>query len=220
MKDILGLFLSFAYVVLVLAGAKGAEGKGWSTPFVTRKLVHLLVGSWIIPTFFLFDHWVAAALPPFCFIWINLYLEKKRLFSLGSHRPDYGTVYFPISFVLLLIFFWEEPLRVFACLGALGMAWGDALAALVGKRWGRHRYGPIGMQKSLEGSLAMGAGAFLASFVSLLLFQPGTFQTMILRSVLSAFVATVLESFSRRALDNLTVPLGSAWAGYLIFTRF
>jgi len=214
------IFFSFAYVILILMLAKKAEGKGWTSPFVTRKLVHLCVGSWILPTFFLFDHWFMAIVPPFCFIWANLALERKRFFSFEGKEKGYGAVYFPISFVLLLTLFWEGSLRAYASLGGLAMAWGDPLAALVGKRWGRHRYSTGGAQKSFEGSLAMLGGSFAACGVSFLLFQGGTLKEILIQSTLLATFATLMESISSRGLDNLTVPLGSAWAGYFLFTRW
>ena len=220
MKDILGTILSFAYVILVLIIAKKVEAKGWVSPFAARKWVHLLVGSWILPTFFLFDHWYTAIVPPFCFIWANLYMARKRAFSFETEEAGYGTVYFPISFVFLLTLFWGDAVRGYAALGGLVMAWGDPLAALVGKRWGLHRY-PIGQtQKSFEGTLAMGGGAFAACFVSFLLFQHWTFKEMVMSSGILAVFSAVVESLSGRGLDNLTVPLGAAWLSYFLFARF
>ena len=218
MKDGWGILLSFGYVIFILILAKRIEKKRWASPFVARKWVHLAVGSWVLPTFFLFDWWFMAIVPPFCFIWANLYLERKRFFSFGSEEGGYGTIYFPISFVLLLTFFWSPSLRVYACLGVLAMAWGDSLAAVVGKKWGHHHYAIGRTLKSFEGSLAMLGGTFVACWVSFLLFQPGSFKTMAIQSGVLAVVATLLESFSVRGLDNLTVPLGTAWIGVLLFS--
>ena len=220
MKDILGILFSFAYVILVLTFAKKVEAKGWMSPFATRKGVHLLVGSWILPTFFLFDHWYTAIVPPFCFVWANLYLVRKHAFSFETKETGYGAVYFPISFVFLLTFFWGDAVRSYAALGGLAMAWGDPLAALIGKRWGFHRY-PLGQtQKSFEGTLAMAGGAFIACLVSFLLFQSWTFKEIVVSSGILAVFSAIVESLSGRGLDNLTVPLGAAWLGYFLFARF
>lgn len=221
MKDGIGIFFSFAYVLLVLIVAKKSEARGWASPFVTRKLVHLFVGSWIVPTFFLFNHWFTAIVPPFSFIWVNLYFVRRRFFSFEMKERGYGTVYFPISVVFLLTFFWETSVRLCACVGGLVMAWGDPLAAIVGKRWGRHGHHIGGVEKSFEGSCAMWGGAFVASWVGFLLFQPtATLERSLVQSGLIAFVATLLESFTPRGLDNITVPLGSAWLSYLLLARF
>ncbi|MBI4435813.1 MAG: hypothetical protein HY590_00140 [Candidatus Omnitrophica bacterium] len=216
MEEGWGVLLSFAYVMAILSLAKGAEGKGWVSPFTARKLVHLFVGSWVLPTFFLFDHWFIAIVPPFSFVWVNLYLERKRFFSFGTTDRNFGAVYFPISFVILLTFCWEGPLRLFASVGILGMAWGDPLAALAGKRWGRHRYRLGGAEKSLEGSAMMWGGTFLGGLVSFLLFQPGPLQGTLAYSGIVATVATLVEAVSGRGMDNLTVPLGSAALCYFL----
>ena len=220
MKDGFGILLSFGYVVLVLALAKKAEARGWTSPFVTRMWVQFQVGSWVLPTFFLFDHWYTAIVPPFCFVWVNLYLARKRAFSFDTKEMGYGTVYFPISLVILLTLFWESSFRCYASAGGLVMAWGDPLAALIGKRWGAHRY-PVGQkQKSIEGTLAMAGGAFAACWVSFSLFEAWTFREMVVSSgILTVFSASV-ESFLSRGLDNLAVPLGTAWLGYFLFARF
>ena len=211
-----GVLFSFAYVASILFLAKGAEGKGWMSPFAARKFVHLFVGSWVLPTFFLFDHWFMAIIPPFSFVWVNLYLERKRFFAFGTTDRNFGSVYFPVSFVILLALCWEEPLRLFAAVGILGMAWGDSLAAFVGKRWGRHRYRIGGVEKSFEGSAAMWAGAFVASLLSFLLFHPGPLQQSVLWSGILAPVAAVVEAFCGRGMDNLAVPLGSAALCYFL----
>ncbi|MFH1857529.1 MAG: hypothetical protein ABH845_01310 [Candidatus Omnitrophota bacterium] len=219
MKEGWGILFSFVYVALVLSAAKQAEARGWISSYAVRKWIHLLVGSWILPTFFLFEHWYSAILPPFCFIWVNLYLERKRFFSFEARDQGFGAVYVPISFVLLLTLFWEDPFRAYASIGALSMAWGDAAAALIGKKWGRHTYTLGRTQKSLEGALAMWGGAAAGCIVSFLLFRPLPFRELVIQSAILASVAALLESFAGRGLDNLTVPLGSAWAGVLLFVR-
>jgi len=218
MQEMWGILFSFLYVIAILLIATVMEAKEWLSPYVARKFVHFLVGSWILPTFFLFDHWYMAIIPPFCFIWANLYLERKRLFSFEM-REGYGTVYFPISFLLLLIFFWDPSLRVYAVLGGLIMAWGDPMAALIGRRWGKHRYPRGQIYKSFEGSAAMAVTAFVACFVSFAVFQPSALWNTVAWSLLLAGLATLIEAFSGRGLDNLTVPLGTAWIGYLLFVN-
>jgi len=214
-----GVFLSFLYVGAVLWVVKKGETR-WYSPFTARKLIHLFVGTWVLPSFFLFRHWYVAILPPFAFIWINLLLERRRFFSFGASEVGFGTVYFPMSCVILLVLFWAEPLRLCAGCGALALAWGDSLAALVGKKWGRHRYTVKRTEKSFEGSLAMAGGTFAGCVVSFLLFQPRPFETIVFWSASIALLASILESISTRGLDNLTVPLGSAWAAYLLTTRW
>jgi dolichol kinase len=94
---------------------------------------------------------------------------------------------------------WSVPQAVGAA--ALGyLVVGDAAAALVGRRFGRHRFG----SKSLEGSLAC-----LVSCLALgALLLPDRPQAVLG----GALVATVSEALPLPLDDNLSVPLLSAAA--------
>ena len=72
---------------------------------------------------------------------------------------------------------------------------GDPAAALVGMRFGKHRF----KSKSLEGS-----SAFLAACVLVALAAPSLELTV---GLVGAVVATVTEAVSFRVDDNTTVPL-------------
>jgi dolichol kinase len=84
-----------------------------------------------------------------------------------------------------------------AAVAILALAFGDGAAALVGRRFGRHRL-PLTGGKSLEGSLACLAAVFLATLA--LTFDP-------LRALAIAAVATLAEAAPIGDLDNLLVPL-------------
>jgi len=74
---------------------------------------------------------------------------------------------------------------------------GDAAAALVGRRWGRHRLG----RKSLEGSVACLLSCLLVGWM-LLPERPGAF-------LVAAIVSTVIEVLPLPVDDNWSVPLAS-----------
>lgn len=81
---------------------------------------------------------------------------------------------------------------------------GDTLAALVGRKFGRHRFG----RKSLEGSLACLAGTLGVALV-----VPGLSLSV---AVLGAVVAAVVEAFSGPIDDNVSVPLVSGLTMFLL----
>ena len=89
----------------------------------------------------------------------------------------------------------------------------DTVAALVGKRYGLHRFG----QKSIEGSLAFFVSAMLV--VALI---PGLLLPVgIVMAVAGTFVeALVLKIAGFRIDDNFSVPLAGAIAGLLCYTWF
>lgn len=97
--------------------------------------------------------------------------------------------------------------------GILPMAYGDAAASLVGKKFGRHQF-KIFAEKSVEGSFAMFAVSF-ASFGLSLLFFSVFYSFSIVSSILAALavatVVTIAEALTPRGVDNITVPLFGAF---------
>lgn len=115
-----------------------------------------------------------------------------------------GATMLALGFALAVLAF---PPR-FAGAGILYAGVGDAASAVVGRYWGRIRY-PDG--KSLEGSLAFLAAAFLAGW-----FAPGI---GLVPAAVAACVTTVLEALPSRVDDNLALPLVGAaatWAAVAI----
>ncbi|HHE31632.1 MAG TPA: phosphatidate cytidylyltransferase [Chlorobaculum parvum] len=89
----------------------------------------------------------------------------------------------------------------------------DTVAALVGKKYGRHHFG----QKSLEGSLS-----FLVSAIVIVALVPGLwFPAGIVMAVAGTIIeALVLKIGEFRIDDNLSVPLAGAVAGLLCYAWF
>ena len=116
----------------------------------------------------------------------------------------------------LLLLFWGNALIVAWCWGLCGRpqvavasifmwGFGDAAAALVGKRFGRHRVGlPLAdPDKTWEGSGAMFA---VASLVGTVVMGP------LPQVLLAAFVAAYVELVTRGGYDTVTVPFAVAAA--------
>ncbi|MBV8885919.1 MAG: phosphatidate cytidylyltransferase [Chroococcidiopsidaceae cyanobacterium CP_BM_RX_35] len=130
-------------------------------------------------------------------------------------RKSWGTFFYAVSIGLLITWFWPLQQPQYAALGILVMAWGDGLAAVIGQRFGQHRYEVWGMQKSWEGSTTMCLVSYCVSSLLLLGVQGNIWQTWVV-SLAVALVATTLETFSKFGIDNLTVPLGSAAVGFVL----
>jgi phytol kinase len=124
-----------------------------------------------------------------------------------------GTVWFPLSFTVLILSLWGvDGGKAATCAGLLALAWGDAAAALIGRRWGRHRYRAGESWRSLEGSAGMlafsllgivAAGTAVASATGGRPYDP-------LRVAAGAAAATLFEAAGRRGSDNFLVPVGTA----------
>jgi dolichol kinase len=215
MSNVKALLLSFAYVAAVVASSeviRRLTGRGGE---FTRKWVHVGIGLWIIPTLMLFSKWYWAAALPAVAIVANFASQKLRLMKSIERdaKSDYGTVFFPISFVLCIAFFFKYPAA--ASVGIIVMALGDASAAIIGRRYGRHGYTLLGAKKSLEGSAAMLAVSFAAAFGAMVLFQAPV-EPAATAALVVAVVGTVLEAAGRNGLDNLTVPVACSTLAYLM----
>ena len=218
--NLLGVVLSGAYVFAVLAASSLLARRGASAE-ATRKLVHIgLGGWWVVASWFFTSAWWAAALPAL-FVAVNYYAYRKQRLSFmareeGEDTP--GTVYYAVSLVVLALYAFGIGAPYVGALGVLCMAFGDGLAAVAGKRFGRRRIAFAGGGKSYAGSAAMLGASFLSCLAVLLLPAPvgaglaAAGAQAALAAVGVAFVlavaATLFELFSVDGLDNLFVPLG------------
>jgi uncharacterized protein (TIGR00297 family) len=201
-SDLIALLLSFAYVGAVVAVGEGARRAGLSREWA-RKIIHVGVGLWVFGTLALFQSRYMAAIPPAAAAAGNWVIHRYRLLKAMEDEPEnLGTVWFPIAFSILVLLGWEQPGAVAG--GITAMTLGDAAAAVVGQRWGQHRYeAPGGFPKSLEGSLTMLAVTFA---VLLLILGPGAPGP----AALAAVTAMCAEALGAKGRDNLWVPLATA----------
>ncbi|BBM69405.1 diacylglycerol/polyprenol kinase family protein [Rhodothermus marinus] len=112
-----------------------------------------------------------------------------------------GATWVLLSSALLATLF---PLPLAATAFAVFMV-GDAAAAVVGRRFGRHRW--PGSRRTIEGSLAFFGAALLTALF---------FPVPPLHAVLAALLATVLEVLPLPLNDNLRVPLAVALLLWLV----
>jgi phytol kinase len=134
-------------------------------------------------------------------------------------RQSLGTFFYAVSIGILVGYFWYLHKPEYAALGILIMAWGDGLAALIGQRFGKHKYYLFGVNKSWEGSLTMTVVSYLVSVIILLAARGNSWQIWLV-SALVSILATLLESVSFLGIDNLTVPIGSAILAYSLTQIF
>lgn len=235
-NDPLWLLASYVYVAAVIAAGTLARAGGRRSPDLTRKVIHVGVGSWIIPTAALFTSPLLAIVPPLSFIAVNLLSWRFKLVAAmeeGDRNP--GTIYFPLAFVLVTLLFWPGAWarltgqqvglptddlwgRLPVAAGIMTMAWGDAAASIFGRRMRGLRYRVAGgATKSLGGSLACALFAFLGIMVAALVLaaaeriEPGAaLRAALPAAVAAALVATLAEAVTPFGLDNLSVPLLAA----------
>lgn len=112
-------------------------------------------------------------------------------------RDENKFVLGPVTLVIGIIFsslIWQPT---FARIGIYALAFGDGLASLVGKFWGRI-YIPGTQGKTVAGSLT----CFLAVFISSFCVCSNSFVALIL-----ATVAMVVEVLPLKDFDNVLIPI-------------
>ncbi len=217
MTNWLAVVISFIYVFAVL-GAAEALRKALRLPVeFTRKVVHIGVGMWAWGTAALFtDKWFAI-IPPAAFVLLNYISYRRGTFAAmeTGDKRNLGTVYFPIAFVAIILLFFDTS-KPFMVAALMPMTWGDAFAAIIGKRYGRRHYALLdaNSQRSLEGSVAMFAFSFLSVAIAFVVFSV-PLEVAILFGLVLALFATLVEAVSPAGLDNLFVPASSALVYFL-----
>jgi phytol kinase len=202
-----GAVFAWLGIVGLIAGVVNRSAA--SNSELVRKIVHIGTGNIILLAWWLnipASLGIAASVLFSAIALLSYWLPiLPSINSVG--RKSLGTFFYAASIGILIACFWQNQSQ-YAVLGILIMTWGDGLAALVGQRWGQHRYHLWEMEKSWEGSLTMLLVSFTISCLILTTDQ-GLWHTWSISLVVAA-IATLLEAFSRWGIDNLTVPLGSA----------
>ena len=233
-SDLIGLVASYAYATCLLIIGEALRRLFGVQPDLTRKFIHVGAGLWVFGVLVLFNRWEIGILPFATFIFLNYLLYRYRLIgAMDTADSSPGTVYFAISVTLLFGLLWrpDGPIdRIpIAVAGVMAMTWGDALAALIGRRFGKHQY-QVGLAvRSWEGSAAMFVASMTAMFLVFLLLPGSSIspysealsigQALLVASVSAGF-ATLAEAVSPHGTDNLSVPLVAAGVAALVMQAF
>ena len=201
----------------IFIAEKTRSALGWPAE-VNRKLVHIATGVLIFFCAFLFESQTPLVWMAILFVIINFAgVQSGALKGMhGTARHTYGTVYYPLTFLILVLTCWENH-KTILMMSMLILAISDAVAAIVGENLKKpHEYILMRDRKSIEGSAAM----FLATVLLCILVLPHiayldnlTFPwwRVLWIGIIVGAVATALEALSSAGSDNLTAPLGAAY---------
>ncbi len=216
--------------ILTLLGASEAarRGFGLSAEF-SRKSVHIATGIVIFLAPFFITRAAPVVLIAAVFTLANLAAYVRGWLPAVHHTPrrSYGTVYYPLALLILALLLWDEAADIVAA-SMLVLALGDGAAGITGELVRAPRsYTLSGDTKSVQGSMAMFLTTLAALHVALVVQQPQSIQTMdLLRTqpmllfrtlVVISVAATAAEALTPRGLDNLSIPLLTAFLLYVSF---
>ncbi|RCJ40679.1 phosphatidate cytidylyltransferase [Nostoc minutum NIES-26] len=229
-SNFIGLAASYTYAISLLILGEGLRRLFGVKPELTRKVIHIGAGMWVFGILLLFKHWEIGILPFATFIGLNYLFYRYRVISaMDTEDSSPGTVYFAISVTLLFGLLWRPNSPVdnapIAVAGVMAMTWGDALAALIGRRFGQHKYQVGNSVRSWEGSVVMFLTSTVAIFLVLLLLPSSLLSPLsvsigagraFLTALVSATFATLVEAVSPHGTDNLSVPLVAAGVAWIV----
>lgn len=183
---------------------------------VFRKILHMLAVAGVIAWFYTLDDWrqsVTITLVITIVIYPILYLCSKipglTEFFYARKKGEYAK-----SFAALFLTY---AMVATVCWGLFGqrilgvasfLAWGpgDAAAALIGKRFGRHTIGRK-KSKTLEGSMAMFILSVINIFAVLCVSGLFSIPALIVVSLVTGFATTIAELKVLGGYDTLFCPL-------------
>lgn len=191
-----------------------------------RKTHHIAYSLSIFLLLNLFSTWYYAVGAAFLLMLLGypalLIVEKTTFYrqyfvdrTKGKGELRKQLIYVQLSFALLIFIFWGllgTSWHYIAAVAVMGWGFGDAAAALVGKAFGKrhmlHRY--IEKAKTFEGTIAMIIAAGMATFFTLLFYAGLPWLQSLLISLVAAPVCGIVELFSKRGSDTITVPLSAS----------
>lgn len=222
--DILRMLICYGYIFIMILISDRLNNIFNISKKSSRKFLHAMIGN--LPFAIPFFEWpLSSAIIAAPFIIVTLlasphspspYLREKlrRLSNLTEEGHSFGLILYSISYTLLAFLYPSKPYIIAA--GVLPMAYGDSVAALIGKKYGKTM---IINEKTLEGFLAMSAASLITLILSLTYFSalyPFTINQKILPILATVIVVSFAELLSPRGYDNITVPILGAITFYAI----
>ena len=200
-----------AVMLALLVGGIGmlARRFAWE-PEAARKASHVAVGGTCLalPWLFADDAPVLALAVVACggLIALRTVPWLRARFGSALHgiaRLSYGEFAFVGGVALAFVLAHDDRPAYLAAI--LALSCGDAIAALVGRRFGRHRYGVGRARKSLEGSAAFFVVAVLVCAV-----LPRA-ETVVAVAAF-ALATTLAEALAGDGFDNVAIPVAGLLA--------
>ena len=228
----LPLSLPLAYLftlvgaLVMVGGVSFLKSRGWTTSLQGRKLMHCATGPVFVLCWMLFPSnpilpWLSPLLAASVPLGVALYMlacargwcHNRHLVSTVSRSGSAGELqqgpfFYGLIHALAAFVYWTD--NPTGMVSLLVLCVGDGVADLVGRPYGRHRWG-WNRAKSVEGSAAFVAVSMVTVVAFVSLFQQQGFMTRVgwaalQRQIpLTVVIAALVESLPLGAYDNIGV---------------
>lgn len=216
------MFITLAFILTVfyILSKKGLD------VFYTRKGVHITAGCYVFFWLMASDNgwarYVAAILPfltviIFLLIGLKLVPGKFMVESMSRTGEPFdlikGTLFYALVMTLICIFIWKD--QPWGLIVIMTIAWGDGIAPIAGRFFGKHKYKSIGgVEKTLEGSIGMYIFSVAFSYLIVFIFGYANGANWLFgadwvwgKILIVCLAGTIAEGLSPTDFDNLIVPI-------------
>ena len=201
--------LFFLSIILLIFFSELSLKKNIWPNHINRKIIHISVGIAVSLSPYIFTSRLKPCILALIFFTINLIsYRKNRLNSFHLiERDSYGTIFFPLSYLLLASLFWDYPNHITASFLILAIA--DPISSIIGSLNKKNKsYNILGDNKTLEGSTAMFlCSTIILSLLSQLIFNDFGISLQIIAIITTSIAITISEGLSYKGSDNLTIPI-------------
>lgn len=206
-----GYIFTYLYILLILFITYFLSEKIKIKKIITRKIVHIGVTfCWIIMNYF-FKCTIHMIIPPITFIILNYVSYKKSLFKGMENNNSLGTIYYPISVLIMaLLTYFNNDLSPAYAIGLFCMGLGDGFAPLVA---GFLKSKKIINNKTVTGTLTVLIISILVALIFNLYFN---LDFNIFKIIIIGISAAIIELVGVKGLDNLYLPLGIFLVVYIL----
>ena len=238
--DLLVLLLTFSYVFATILIPVQLKKRDKITKFQARKAVHLFAGLSVFATPYFTWPWWAVIMAGSMTILTFLSSKKSKVKQLKdlydaigeAAEEKVGRLMGPFNYcmsilILVTIFVIIAPEQLyFPIAGILLMIISDTLASVVGKKYGKIKIKIpwLSTTRTLEGSLVFFISGFVLCFIAFTFLGVSnpitqihlTLEVALLYSLITSALATIIELASPSTYDDLTVPIFTTLAIFLI----
>ena len=183
---------------------------------VLRKIIHIGIGPLIpIAQYLKIDQNTALIFTGIISSLVLLnYIYKIFPTIEDVDRKSFGTLFYCLSLFILIFIFWEkDPYSLIV--GFFIMTFGDGLAGLIGKSFNSKSWVIFKQKKSLLGTLTM----FSTSLIIIIFLGYANQDSLNFNFFIIAIISTILEQLSILGIDNLIVPISSAFCFNILVTN-
>lgn len=191
-------------VLLATVLCETAARKQWLPYWITRKVLHFIaVGACAVAVMEIERNLLTLIVAVAELVLVGL-IFANQLLREESGRRAWGIVWFPLAFLILLIGVQDDHVIAFSM---LVLAVCDPAATVAGKLLAKSNYQLTGDPKSLFGNAAFFAAFLLLVWIHL----PFGLWLGWGNLIALGLILTGAEALGSRGLDNLIVPLLTAW---------